>query len=171
MSNFNALFEIGEPTTIKLNTLFMIIPYDDISLEQCLLARKTITSLSKITEYQFKIRIEFNIDSFNSHINLISKLLMNKLHDFLYERILNDRSDLLPDKHRIWTSFDSNIKRVSTIMILNYHITDLKDLHTRGEYDSLFSNISMFTPVSNALIFSLIEILMVIIQWQTTEEV
>ena len=150
--DFNPPEVVQSPPTIeKFVNLSLDMELEKITFEWCLKAKSCVQNLFVLNMERYKNRIKDYMDSFNEHVNILVKKILNRIRKYAVERIPPSRIDLMPGKYWVWSSFASKLKRIASLMILSYHVTDMKDLETRSEHEDLFSNILLFLSVEKVV--------------------
>jgi len=83
-----------------------------------------------------------DMDSHNSHADLLAKKILSRLPFFVEHRIPSEKRHLLPGRHWVWSSFASKLRRICTMMVLSNIVTN--DVELRSPSESLLASPNQF---------------------------
>ena len=140
---------IKSPTVILFESKNNACTVENINLQWLDSMSRTISSLSEFNRNDVIDEYRTNIKELDEYAELCSKKLLNRLSSFLRTRIPLNRIDLLPDRHWVWDSLRSKLKKISSIMILSGHIVDKTDLKYRSDDECILTARHRFLSVQS----------------------
>ena len=102
---------IAPPTVITFTQSEAIKEFV-VTEEWCWNAFNAVASIEQLGEEALRVHLR-NLDGINKHVRLLSKMLIERLPNFLASRLPSDRPDLQPGCHWNWSSLRDKVARIS----------------------------------------------------------
>ena len=98
-----------------------------------------LSNIDNVSYLHFMNKFENNREHFMKYVSVFTNKMISRLQNYISMKVPLHKTDLLADKHWVWNSFRSKVRKIVVLLMINGHVTEYDHLLYKSSNETLLA--------------------------------